>query len=84
MVEYVYGLPELRHEYLKSKRIHMTLNLPYKVRAFLYVLTTIGTPIIAYLLAKGIIGDLELTLWSAVVTAVSALAAFNVTVPEGK
>lgn len=57
----------------------MTFNLPYKVRAALYVLTAVGTPVIAYLFAKDIIGELELALWSAEVTVVSALAAFNVT-----
>lgn len=57
----------------------MTLNLPYKVRVALYIFTAISSPIVTYLLAKGIIGDLELTLWSAEVTAVAALAALNVT-----
>lgn len=56
----------------------MTINLPYQVRAILYVLTGLGTPLIAYLSAKGKIGDLEVILWSAEVTVVSALAAFNV------
>lgn len=55
----------------------MQLNPPYKVRAVLYVITAIGTPIVAYLLSKGIIGNLEMTLWSAEVTVVAALAAFN-------
>ncbi len=57
----------------------MTLNLPAKVRATLYVITAVGTPVVAYLAAKTIIGDLEVVLWSAEVTVVSALAAFNVT-----
>ncbi len=56
----------------------MQLNPPYKVRAVLYVITAIGTPIVAYLLSKGIIGNLEMTLWSAEVTVVAALAAFNI------
>lgn len=58
----------------------MTLNPPPKVRAVLYALTAIGTPLVAYLAAKGIIGDLEVSLWSAEVTVVSALAALNITV----
>lgn len=57
----------------------MTFNLPSKVRAFLYVLTSLGTPLIAYLFAKGVIGELETILWSAEVAVVSAMAAFNVT-----
>ena len=58
----------------------MTINVPYRIRAALYILTAIGTPVIAYLFAKDILGELEVALWSAEVTVVSALAAFN-TVP---
>lgn len=56
----------------------MTLNVPSKVRAALYIITAIGTPIVAYLLSKGLIGTLEVSLWAAEVTAISALAGFNV------
>lgn len=56
----------------------MTLNLPPKVRAAIYVLTALGTPLVAYLFAKELIGTLEVTLWAAEVTAVNALAALNV------
>lgn len=55
----------------------MTFNVPYKIRAALYIITGVGTPIVAYLLAKGYIGTLEVTLWSAEVAVVSGLAAFN-------
>lgn len=58
----------------------MTLNLPYKVRAGLYVITAVGTPIIGYLFAKDIIGDLEVALWGAEVAVVNIIAALN-TVP---
>lgn len=57
----------------------MKINLPYQVRAALYILTAIGTPVVAYLLAKGIIGELEMSLWAAEVTVVTAMAALNVT-----
>lgn len=56
----------------------MKFNLPPKVRASLYLVTAVGTPLVAYLLAKGVIGELEVQLWSAEVTVVSALAALNV------
>lgn len=56
----------------------MNLNLPPRARAVLYMFTLLGTPLIAYLNAKGIIGDLEVTLWSAEVVVASGLAAFNV------
>lgn len=55
----------------------MRLNPPRRIRAALYVLTAAGTPVVAYLAAKGYIGDLELALWTAEVTVASTLAAFN-------
>lgn len=60
----------------------MKLNLPPKVRAGLYVATVVLTPVVVYLKAKNYIGDLELTLWSAEVMAIGALAAFNTNVEE--
>lgn len=62
----------------------MTLSVPYKVRAALYVLTALGTPVVAYLFAKEYIGTLEVTLWSAEVAVVSALAAFNTVPTKGE
>lgn len=55
----------------------MQINLPRRVRVFLYILTAVGTPVIAFLLTKGIIDDDVVTLWSAEVAVVSSLAAFN-------
>lgn len=57
----------------------MKFNPSSRVRALLYVLTGVGTPLVAYLASKGVIGDLEVSLWSAEVTVVSAMAALNVT-----
>lgn len=56
----------------------MQLNPSPKVRIALYVLTAVGTPLVAYLQAKGLIGVLESALWSAEVTVIATLAAFNV------
>jgi hypothetical protein len=61
----------------------MTFNIPPKARIALYILTIIGTPVMAYLKAKGIVGDLEINLWSAEVVAVAGMAALNVK-PEGE
>lgn len=58
----------------------MTLNIPPKVRAGLYVLTALGSPIVGYLLAKGYIGTLEVSLWGGLVTAVNTLAALKVSI----
>lgn len=60
----------------------MTLNPPSAVRVALYILTLVGTPLVAYLNARGIIGALEVTLWSAEVAATSGLAALNAGNPE--
>lgn len=57
----------------------MKLNLPPKARVILYIITALGTPIMAYLLVKGYIGKDEVLLWSAEITVVSSMAAFNVT-----
>lgn len=56
----------------------MNLNPPESVRKLLYVITGVGGPVVAYLLAKDLIGTVEVTLWSAEVAVVSAMAAFNV------
>lgn len=57
----------------------MNLNPPRRVRAALYVLTAVGTPVVAYLNVKGVLGDPELVLWAAEVTVVNGLAALNTT-----
>lgn len=60
----------------------MTLNPPRRVRAVLYVITLVGTPIAAYLKFKGYIGDAELALWGSEVTVVTGLAALNTSTPD--
>jgi hypothetical protein len=55
----------------------MILNLPSKVRATLYVITALGSPVITYLALRGTIGELEVGLWTGLVTAVSTMAAIN-------
>lgn len=57
----------------------MKLNPPRRVRAAIYVTNMVGTPVIAYALAKGWIGPLEVTLWGAEVTAAFGLAGLNAT-----
>lgn len=57
----------------------MTLNLPYKVRAALYILIVLGSPTIAYAYDKKWIGAVEVTFWLALTSAIALLAALNVT-----
>lgn len=56
----------------------MKLNVPHRLRIAIYIFTAIGTPIVAYLASRGIIGDLEVGLWGAEVTVAATLAALNV------
>lgn len=56
----------------------MVIDIPPQVRAALYVLTALGTPVVGYLLAKHVIGALEVSLWGGLVTAVNAMAAIKV------
>jgi len=62
----------------------MRVNFPPKVRAAIYIFTALGSPVVGYLLAKEIIGQLEMSLWLAEVTAVTIMAGLNVSSPEGK
>jgi hypothetical protein len=56
----------------------MRINFPPRVRAAIYIFTAVSSPVVGYLLAKGLIGELEMTLWLAEVTAVTAMAGLNV------
>lgn len=56
----------------------MQINLSPAFRVAVYVLTLLGAPVVVYLRARDIIGDLELTLWGAEVSAVSLMAALKV------
>lgn len=51
--------------------------LPVKVRFAIYLLTTVGSAVMVYLLAKGLVGDDEMVLWAAVSGLANALAAFK-------
>lgn len=57
----------------------MKVNLPYQVRATLYILTGLAGPVMVYFLAKGTIGVLEMALFTSEVAFVNLLAALNVT-----
>lgn len=56
----------------------MEVGLSPRTRKALYVITAVGTPVVAYLNAIHVIGSLEVTLWSAEVAVIAGLAAFKV------
>jgi hypothetical protein len=62
----------------------MRVNLPDRVRVALYVITALGSPVIAVLTSAdvSILPQWVATLWTAEVTAVTAMAALNVTVND--
>lgn len=55
----------------------MTLTPPAWVRAIIYTITALGTPVVAYLNTKGVIGADEVNLWSAEVAVASGMAGLN-------
>jgi hypothetical protein len=55
----------------------MKITVPSRIRVAIYVLNVLGTPVVAYLLARAIIGPLEMTLWAAEVAAAFLLAGLN-------
>lgn len=62
----------------------MKINIPFRYRVGIYLANVLGTPVVVYLRAKGIIGDLELTLWGAEIAAAFVVAGLNAgnTLPE--
>lgn len=54
---------------------------PKTWRRLVYALNGLGTPIVAYAVAKGWIGPLELALWGAEVAASSTLAGVKASDP---
>lgn len=62
----------------------MTFNLPPKVRFAIYVATGVLQPVAVYLLAKDIIGEVEMALFSAEAAFAGVLAALNTNATEGE
>ena len=56
----------------------MNINLPANLRAAIYVITAIGSPLVAYLGQQEVISAFWVGLWAVVVTAVAGLARINV------
>lgn len=59
----------------------MTVNVPPRLRLAIYLLNVFGAPLVAYLFAKEWIGELEVTLFAAEVSAAFLVAGLNV--PSG-
>lgn len=63
----------------------MNINLPYQVRAAIYVSVVLGTAVLVPLNVAGLVNDVVMSVWTSVAGAASALAAINVTPgKEGK
>lgn len=61
----------------------MDINVPAKVRSWIYIVGIIGQPIMVYLVDKGLIGTTELALWAALTAAAFGLARLNIPAKEG-
>lgn len=55
----------------------LEFTIPARVRFYIYIANLLGSPVMAYLLARGVIGTLEVGLWAAEMTAAFALAGLN-------
>lgn len=66
-------------DYNVPKEIPMTVNLGLtpKIRAVIYVVVTIGSFLMTYLVAKGYVGDAESALWTAISGFATLLALGN-------
>lgn len=56
----------------------MPIILSPIVRQVLYIITGIGSIIMAYLFAESYVGDAEMVAWSSFTVFISAMAGFNV------
>ena len=54
-----------------------TVNIPPKARFALYLISALGSVVVAYLAGQGIIGESETAAWAGVVAIVNGLAAAN-------
>lgn len=60
-------------------------RIPDSVRFVLYLIYGIGSPVMAYLLAEGYVGENELVLWGSIGTFLGATAASNMgTAPKSE
>lgn len=62
----------------------MRTNIPPKVRFAVYLITGIGSVAVSYMVAKNMIGDAELTAWTALVGLVNGMAASNTNITDAK
>lgn len=62
----------------------MEVNIPEKVRGWLYIFTVLGGVVMGYLGAVGVAGAPELSAWSAFTAAIALLARFNLATPPPK
>lgn len=61
-----------------SDKENIMVKLPAKVRKEIYVTTALTSPVLAYLNQSGVVNEFWFGLYAVVVTAVTSLAALNV------
>lgn len=60
----------------------MPINLPSRVRQAIYIIATVASPTVYYLNQQAVVNDFWFGLFSVVMSAVTVLAAINVTPDE--
>lgn len=60
------------------------ITLPPRVRLAIYLVSGVGSAVVAYLVARGFAGDAEVALWAALVAVVNGLSAANVPTKRGQ
>lgn len=60
-----------------ARELQVQINLPEKVRGYLYVLVLVGGPVMTYLVTQGVLGNAEMVLWTGLTSIVALIARFN-------
>ena len=56
----------------------MDVAIPRSVRLVLYLVTSIGSLLVTYLAARGLVGPDEIGLWTGFTALIAAMAGFNI------
>lgn len=60
----------------------MHVDIPRNIRLTLYIVTSIGSMLVTYLAAKGIIGGDEIAFWTGFTAFIAAMASININPPK--
>lgn len=61
-----------------------SINIPAKVRFYLYLFTALGSIVVGYTVAKGYIGDAEVVAWTGFAGLINGLSASKTDITDQK